>query len=112
MDAISDLAHSTNDIWLTDLRENKISVSFAIAEGTDNVTFRIHHHQKLPGSAGDYQPALELLKKWGVFDLRCGHKVDWVVAYEEDHQFAAEGGIKMKTSAVYEAHFSKAKAQE
>jgi hypothetical protein len=111
MGAISDLSHSTNEIWLTNLRANKISVSFAIAEGADNVTFRILYHQKLSNSASasDYHPALELLKKWGVFDLPCGPNVHWIVAYEEEHQFAAEGGLKMKTSAVYEAHFRKAK---
>jgi hypothetical protein len=108
MSAISDLLHATNEDWLTDLRDNKMSVSYAIAEDTNNITFRVLYNEQLSDSASNYHPAWAILRKWGVFDLPCGSKVDWVVAYEKEEQ-STEDGFKIKTSALYEAHFSKAK---
>jgi hypothetical protein len=106
MNTVSNLLHSTNEAWITDLRENKVSVYVAIAPDTDQITFRIVYKERLSTSASDYHiPARELLRKWGGFDLSCGPDVNWIVVYEESHEHT-EDGLKMKTSVMHEAHFT------
>jgi hypothetical protein len=83
-----------------------MSVYVAIA-AADHITFRIIYKERLSNSASDYHHhARELLRRWGVFDLPCGPDVNWVVAYKEHHEHT-EDGLKMNTSLVKEARFSK-----
>jgi hypothetical protein len=106
MNTVSTLLNTTNEAWLTDLRENKMSVYVAIA-AADHITFRIVYKERLSNSASDYHHiARELLRKWVLLDLPCGPDVNWVVAYEEHHEHT-EDGLKMNTSLMKEAHFSK-----
>jgi hypothetical protein len=100
LDKLLALLHSTNDAWLNDLREGKMTVHFAFS-GPARIKFRVLHNEQICPNTSDNQPAWDLLDDWGVSSLLQQHCIDFVLAYEELQKFERRG-YAMTASVVRE----------
>lgn len=92
-DILKKLILNDNPAWLTDIRNNRITVKATFQKHADPITFRILCKDRFCGAemtdaSSHAERAWELLAKWGMFDLPCQNEMAFAVAFD------VEGTIK------------------
>ena len=80
--SISNLLRATNQAWLADLREDKVSVFFAVNKESRRVIIHIHYKNEWFENANNHLLTKELNTRWGLLDLAWSAEVDWILKFK------------------------------
>ena len=104
-DVFCAFVHHINEAWLNEIREGNVTVQCRFASNGSLLTFRILCTQPVCASIDDSKPALELLHRWGLFDLPAKSQREFVVAYEGE-VVATHNGYEVTNKVVHETRFT------
>ncbi len=108
MSGLQDFIHNSNEDWVLDVKDEKVTASCTFFKVTDRITVKILYKDLVCQTTTNSKPAWDLLKRWGILDLPgAQHDMDFIVAYE-DKQTTEHDGYKMVNSVVREVRISKA----
>jgi hypothetical protein len=108
MSGLQDFIYNSNERWVQDVKDKKVTVGCTFSKFTDRITVKIRYKDLVWQTTTNCKPAWDLLKRWGILDLPgAQHDMDFIVLYE-DKQTTEEDGYKMVNSVVREVRISKA----
>jgi hypothetical protein len=79
---IPTFVHNTNQAWVKAVQENKVTVTCVFCQWSHHAIFRVLYKDPVCETIADSQPALDLMKSWGIFDLSTKRGTHFVFAYE------------------------------
>jgi hypothetical protein len=106
MEVVKDFISNNNDEWHTDILAEQMTVEFTFSPDMDYLTFRIFCKDTISTNTKTFGAARDLLKAWGIFNLRCKNDMSLILAFEEEKEKKI-GGYNMTKSIVREIRVPK-----
>ena len=99
--------HHANEAWTKAIREHKMTVTCSFCQWSNHAVFKILYKEPVCETIADSEPAWDLLKQWGIFDLHTKPGTDFILAYE-GRKTTEKDGYSMTHSVTRQIVFRKA----